>query len=158
MPLIVKGLRAGLGLASEAIHANRDKKKAESNTDAPTASSASRPSNSSESDKEWCDDQGLQFEDGATTYSDATSDEAKLKERERLTRQLVAMAGPAPITPPAYPLPVPVIVPQRRARQRARGFAPAYAPVLADCGISQDVFVKFVQDLNTVNRVCHPPP
>ena len=49
-------------------------------------------------------------------------------------------------------LPCPVIIPQRRPRDWTRGFMRAYAPVLADCGISQDIFLDFLKTFHAVNR------
>ncbi|USW48765.1 hypothetical protein Slin15195_G020840 [Septoria linicola] len=45
-------------------------------------------------------------------------------------------------------LPYPVILPQRRPRKKARGFIRAYSPVLADCGISQEVFLTFLNNFH----------
>jgi hypothetical protein len=79
------------------------------------------------------------------------SEDEQAKKRERMVRALVAMAGP----PPAQPqrLPCPVIIPQRRPGAKKRGFVRAYAPVLADCGISQDVFLKFISDFHKASQV-----
>ncbi|KAJ5781998.1 uncharacterized protein N7518_010481 [Penicillium psychrosexuale] len=78
------------------------------------------------------------------------SEDEKAKKRERMIRSLVALAGP----PPAQPqrLPCPVIIPQRRPGAKKRGFVRAYAPVLADCGISQDVFLKFISDFHKASQ------
>ena len=46
------------------------------------------------------------------------------------------------------PLPCPVIIPQRRPRNKSRGFLRAYAPALADCGISQEVFLQFLKNFH----------
>ncbi|KAH8900381.1 hypothetical protein GQ53DRAFT_708184 [Thozetella sp. PMI_491] len=72
------------------------------------------------------------------------SEEVKVKKSEQMVRDIVALAGPPP--QPAYSLPCPVIIPQKRPRNKSRGFVRAYAPVLAECGISQDVFLKFQDD------------
>lgn len=82
------------------------------------------------------------------------SEDEQAKKRERMIRALVAMAGP----PPAQPqrLPYPVIIPQRRPGAKKRGFVRAYAPVLADCGISQDVFLKFISDFHKASQVGDP--
>jgi hypothetical protein len=79
------------------------------------------------------------------------SEDEQAKKRERMIHALVAMAGP----PPAQPqrLPCPVIIPQRRPGAKRRGFVRAYAPVLADCGISQDVFLKFINDFHKASQV-----
>lgn len=65
------------------------------------------------------------------------------KKQKRIVRELVRLAGPAPT--PMRRIPCPVIIPQRRPRTKARGFVRAYAPVLNDCGINQDVFLRFLK-------------
>ncbi|KAJ6151659.1 hypothetical protein N7470_007256 [Penicillium chermesinum] len=49
-------------------------------------------------------------------------------------------------------LPYPVIIPQRRPRDRSRGFARAYAPVLANCDVSQEMFLRFIKDLYEASK------
>ena len=49
-------------------------------------------------------------------------------------------------------LPCPVIIPQRRPRDRSRGFARAYAPVLANCGVSQEMFLHFIKDFYEASK------
>ncbi|KAK9770751.1 putative Aminoglycoside phosphotransferase domain-containing protein [Seiridium cardinale] len=72
------------------------------------------------------------------------SEEVKIKKEEQMVRDMVQMAGPPP--QPPQRLPCAVILPQRRPRDKTRGFVRAYAPVLQDCGISQDVFLRFLKD------------
>ncbi|KAL3472488.1 hypothetical protein BJX99DRAFT_262271 [Aspergillus californicus] len=79
-------------------------------------------------------------------------EEEKIKQREALARELVDMAGPPPAKDTLHRLPYPVIIPQRRPRKKDRGFVRAYAPVLDDCGLSQEVFVRFLEYLDTVNH------
>lgn len=81
------------------------------------------------------------------------SEETKEKKRDAMVRALVQMAGPPG---PVQRLPCPVIIPQRRPGAKKRGFVRAYAPVLADCGISQDVFVKFISDFHKASQVGLP--
>lgn len=45
-------------------------------------------------------------------------------------------------------LPRAVVIPQRRPSDRARGFIRAYAPDLLRCGISQETFLRFIDNLN----------
>jgi hypothetical protein len=85
----------------------------------------------------------------------ADSEDAKIDKREKLVRELVSMAGPAP--KPLCPLPCPVIIPQRRPRKKDRGFVRAYAPVLANSGISQEVFMHFLENLDKANKVRSEP-
>lgn len=47
----------------------------------------------------------------------------------------------------------PVIIPQRRPRDRSRGFARAYAPALADHGIDQETFLRFIKDFYLASKV-----
>ncbi|KAE8360369.1 hypothetical protein BDV27DRAFT_167873 [Aspergillus caelatus] len=71
------------------------------------------------------------------------TEEAKEEQNENMVRGLVQMAGPVQTV---QRVPCPVIIPQRRPGNKDRGFVRAYAPVLADCGIGQDVFLKFLED------------
>ncbi|KKK15707.1 hypothetical protein AOCH_007061 [Aspergillus ochraceoroseus] len=90
------------------------------------------------------------YEEEPMAASGADSDDAKMKMREAMVRKLVTMAGPAP--QPQRRLACPVIIPQRRPRKKERGFVRAYAPILADCGISEEVFVQFLEDLDRANK------
>ncbi|KAJ5723577.1 hypothetical protein N7488_001612 [Penicillium malachiteum] len=80
--------------------------------------------------------------------TEQTEDE-KIKKRERLVRELMKMAGPAP-NPPRR-LPCAVIIPQRRPGKKDRGFCRAYAPILAESGIDQDTFLQFIQSFDKAN-------
>lgn len=40
---------------------------------------------------------------------------------------------------------LPVVLPQRRPSDRSRGFVRAYAPDLGDCGITQEMFLMFLE-------------
>ncbi|OKL63913.1 hypothetical protein UA08_00613 [Talaromyces atroroseus] len=66
----------------------------------------------------------------------------KVRKKEAMVRALVRKAGPVSVV---QQIPCPVIIPQRRPRFKDRGFVRAYAPVLADSGISQDVFLEFLE-------------
>ncbi|KPM44469.1 hypothetical protein AK830_g2093 [Neonectria ditissima] len=80
----------------------------------------------------------------AQMASSGDSDEVKAKKQDKLVLELVQMAGPPPT--PLQRLPCPVIIPQRRPRNKTRGFVRAYAPVLQNCGVGQDVFLKFLSE------------
>lgn len=79
------------------------------------------------------------------------SDESKVKKEEQMILDLLRMAGPPP--QPTQRLPCPVIIPQRRPRNKDRGFVKAYAPALEECGISQNVFLKFLKDWLAASQV-----
>lgn len=89
-------------------------------------------------------------EDDPDAIHQDDSAETKEKKRDRMIRELVAMAGPPG---PKTKLPFPVIIPQRRPGAKRRGFVRAYAPVLQDCGIGQDVFLKFISDFHKASQV-----
>ncbi|KAJ5579497.1 uncharacterized protein N7459_005482 [Penicillium hispanicum] len=88
--------------------------------------------------------------EGPTYDGTAESEDVKINRREAMVRKLIVMAGPPPER--VQPLPCPVIIPQTRPRNKDRGFVHAYAPVLADCGISQGVFLEFLDDLKAANK------
>ncbi|KAJ5609353.1 hypothetical protein N7528_009920 [Penicillium herquei] len=94
--------------------------------------------------EESLDKDNIEGEEG----TEQTEDE-KIKKRERLVRELMNMAGPAP-NPPRR-LPCAVIIPQRRPGKKDRGFRRAYAPVLAESGIDQDTFLQFIQSFDKAN-------
>lgn len=210
MVFLVKILRTGLGLASEAIHAARDQpspkvqphvmESLRENLEHPV-SPVQALTNSSWASEESKHDVGRRQEnepdvgldppshnvadvdqdevawqldemierlkqpssnddlyslphDNASTYlcdERAGEEEKKLKQREALARELVFMAGP--LSKKSQRLPCPVIIPQRRPRDKGRGFVRAYAPVLEDSGISQEVFLQFLEYLDIVNHV-----
>ncbi|KAK7738344.1 hypothetical protein SLS53_006155 [Cytospora paraplurivora] len=81
---------------------------------------------------------------GAAGEGESESEEATIKKEERMIREMLRMAGPPP--QPPRRVPCPVIIPQRRPRNKDRGFVRAYAPVLDECGVGQDVFLKFLKD------------
>ncbi|KAJ5106872.1 hypothetical protein N7456_003547 [Penicillium angulare] len=86
--------------------------------------------------------------DSQEINKDDTEDE-KAKKRELMVQALAKMAGPPG---PKRKLPLPVIIPQRRPGAKKRGFVRAYAPMLADCGIGQDVFLKFISDFHKASQ------
>lgn len=81
----------------------------------------------------------------------AESEDVKVRREEEMVRELVRKAGPPPH--PIRRIPCPVILPQRRPRNKGRGFVRAYAPVLADCGISQEVFLEFLEKWDKASEV-----
>ena len=64
----------------------------------------------------------------------------------------VVMAKCPPVNHPTNPLQRPVVIPQRRPGARDRGFIHAYAPDLAEKGISQDLFLSFIQNFHAASQ------
>jgi hypothetical protein len=86
----------------------------------------------------------------------AEPEDVKVKKEEEMVRELVRKAGSPPHPPQR--IRCPVIIPQRRPRNKDRGFVRAYAPVLADCGISQQVFLQFLEDWDKASKVSYSCP
>ncbi|ROW11876.1 hypothetical protein VPNG_05023 [Cytospora leucostoma] len=91
------------------------------------------------------------YEPGTGAAGEGESEEAKVKKEERMIREMLRMAGPPP--QPPRRIPCPVIIPQRRPRNKDRGFVKGYAPVLDECGVGQDVFLKFLKDWLAASKV-----
>lgn len=111
------------------------------------------------------DDEELLELDEALTLTDTkglpTYDESEQEHQpvDDLVRDVMNTSRPPPTSTcsgtPATSrsqLPCPVILPQRRPRKKARGFIRAYSPVLADCGIPQEVFLKFLKNFHTSSQ------
>ncbi|KAL9535577.1 Burnettramic acids biosynthesis cluster protein [Sphaerulina musiva] len=111
------------------------------------------------------DDEELLELDEALTSTDTkglpTYDESEQEYQpvDELVRDVINTSRPPPTstcsgTPftSQSQLPCPVILPQRRPRKKARGFIRAYSPVLSDCGISQEVFLKFLKNFHTSSQ------
>ena len=62
------------------------------------------------------------------------------------------MAKCPPLNHPTNPLQRPVVIPQRRPGARDRGFIHAYSPDLAEKGISQEVFLSFIQNFHAASQ------
>lgn len=160
----VSGVAGGIGLASESIHARKERKKAKSSATANSSSSTPvSPQEEGpgeeiiieqEDEKQWdLDDAqtglpgGASSDDEPPEYTvDESSAEKKPKPDGRNTTEAFLKRYPPPThTDNAQPLPLPVILPQRRPKDRTRGFIRAYAPELEIRGINQAMFLDFLQ-------------
>ncbi|KAM0477774.1 hypothetical protein ACHAPX_005538 [Trichoderma viride] len=174
---LVRGVAAGIGLASESYHNHKEKKKAQE-ADA-TAGESSR---SAENDGAQSQHHGS-HQDEDFDSSDSDEHDGPLKADPETSRNLEEAAWnldaaqsqlePPPdyatvmeqdidantmaegfvrnhMLPPGnyQKLPMPVILPQRRPGDRARGFIHAYAPLLQNVGIDQTTFMDFIRELN----------
>ncbi|KAF4460309.1 FAD binding domain-containing [Fusarium albosuccineum] len=185
---IVKGIAAGVGLASESITSYKERRKTASRSPGTASSEAehSPPSRNTSIDGiyeltgsqteiyELSGDQTQIYELPDHTEStleeaqwrlDEAQDELLPHYRERPEEpssysqeisgavdlgQNLINRYPLPSSPEVITkLPNPVILPQRRPKTRKRGFIRAYAPVLNDTGISQDMFLDFLETFHT---------
>lgn len=170
----VSGVAGGIGLASESIHARKERKKAKSITTEnssntpipPQESSSSTPASlhekgadeeiiiEQEDEKQWdLDDAQNELPGGASSDNEppeyTVSDPSAPKESEpdsaNITETFLKRYPPPAPPDDAQPLPLPVILPQRRPKDRTRGFIRAYAPELEMRGIDQAMFLEFLQ-------------
>ncbi|KAB8228259.1 uncharacterized protein BDW43DRAFT_304070 [Aspergillus alliaceus] len=166
----VKGVAAGIGLASESIlayKANRreKEKKTQSPEEIGIASTGSLTTEEKDHvhheriveeqhEEEWELDEAQE----ELTRTARTGHNGTDQSLEQLAESFL-QKYPPPYTlypPTAQPsLPYPVVLPQRRPRSRKRGFIRAYAPVLDDFGFDQAMFLDF---LETSNRACQATP
>ena len=174
MDKLAQGLAVGIGLASESLHARKEKKKQlqQSLCVPPTLPQQQRGALArSESTIDHSATSLTTFNASTLNTTDGHLDDKS----ERLLAEKQDIDVPAPpysehdparsnspneqvrsfldnVPPlPQYPvsrLPYPVVVPQRRPGSRSRGFARAYAPDLEGCGISENVFLDFVEDFD----------
>ena len=149
--IAVKGVSAGIGLASESAKARKEKRRSKETGEIDCDNSFLTP-------QELADRGAARDRDEEQWELDEAQDEVvgglslKNKEPTRDISRLVHEFS-RKYPPPAYPdgqlasprLPFPVILPQRRPKDRSRGFVRAYAPVLDDCGIDQTMFLEFLE-------------
>lgn len=167
---VIKGIAAGVGLASESIHYHNEKKNAKKATAHATEVTESVVHNppSELKSKDFApsiemiaeEDLNVEMEknDEEQWALDEAQDElisAEQKHEERpserdpmkMTKRFID-AYPMMSGVPLERLSLPVILPQRRPKNRTRGFIRAYAPELHKCGIDQAMFIDFLETFN----------
>ncbi|KAL4871220.1 hypothetical protein BDV12DRAFT_164426 [Aspergillus spectabilis] len=145
----IKGLAAGIGLASESVSAYKANKQGKKSPSPDTPIERERLA-TEKLEQEWELDEAQ--DELHSNTSEQSSD--KTRDIDQLTEQFMRDIPPPAYTPSTTPkLPYPVILPQRRPKKR--GFIRAYAPVLEDFGIDQAMFFEF---LETSNRACQATP
>jgi hypothetical protein len=163
---IVQGVAAGIGLAAEAYHHNKAKKKLKEiakgqNGDSPRGSS---PDNHSpmlepgEVDEMVWELDAIQTEIQDDCSTSAEPNQKSPLDGSELASSFITHHPLSPTTESIHTdhamvsrtsrLEMPVILTQRRPKARDRGFIRAYAPILEDVGIDQPTFVEFVDNLN----------
>lgn len=144
---IVRGLAAGVGLASESITAYRAKDRPErAHSQDSEESDAQEQTDQHRSNEEWALDEAQ--DELLPTRRDATPHPAPTTTDIDKLLTWFSHAYPLPSAPSTATLPCPVILPQRRPGNRQRGFVRAHAPVLEDVGISQTMFLDFLEMAN----------
>jgi hypothetical protein len=150
---LVRGLAAGIGLASESYQHHKEKK----------ASQTSAVKDDENNVAVTQEEGGFQHDAHLSQQMDEAAwelDEAQdqvwghqsgsAAPSEQVTDLADAFLG-AHAPPPPYPtgqLALPVIITQRRPESRTKGFVRAYSPLLEDVGIDQRAFLDFIDNLN----------
>ncbi|KAL5360818.1 hypothetical protein BJX96DRAFT_75710 [Aspergillus floccosus] len=160
---VVRGVAAGVGLASESISAYNAQRRNETPNSTATASTTEEPDSSEENTPEhststesqlelqWeLDEAQDELNNGVTNRQDSVTTEQLA---ESFLRRYPSPQECSSNTPQC--LPYPVVIPQRRPKSRKRGFIRAYAPVLQDLGIDQTTFIDFI---DTANASCQGSP
>ena len=178
---VIKGVGAGIGMASEAIADRKDKKTAkergvsphppegstsrEISTDDNHEASRKRIEKNHDSDSdsdesnletdhaEWALDEAAQeLEQGLPTYEEAAASTPFSADEAANSFLQSHKLSQVPENTHS-PLPMPVILPQRRPKDKTRGFVRAYAPLLGTCsGIDQQTFIDFLNDLDRASK------
>ena len=163
-----QGVAAGIGVASEARHEHKEKKRAEklreAGLEASTIGSTSKDIGASSKELLGHYDAAWELDDAQDEIlesrlpSEKPLAEGKGIENPMKIADAFMQKHPAPQwrSEDAMPhLPLPVVLPQKRPESRVRGFIRAYAPLLEDSCIDQATFLEFIHDLN---MVCLPNP
>ncbi|KAJ5651164.1 uncharacterized protein N7484_004887 [Penicillium longicatenatum] len=160
---LIKGVAAGIGLASEGLAARKAKRtqKAldeDSNGSTTTTNITMESREILELDRHTTSTYDPIYElptsdNHQNTPQNPPPNNEPVDETALVTQ--FASHYPIPVEPSlsevVHRLPAPVLLPQRRPKNRDRGFLRAYAPDLAPCGIDQEMFIEF---LNTAEKGC----
>jgi hypothetical protein len=154
--MVVSGIAAGIGLASESIHHHKEKKAAKktgsnSGESPPAYEEQVQAANHPEKQMlEEGDEEQWDLDDAQNELIPQPSVEPERKgehDPKKIIRHFIERHQ-APNYLSEQKLPLPVILPQRRPKDRSRGFIRAYAPDLANCGIDQATFLDFLETFN----------
>lgn len=152
--MLVRGIAAGIGLASESYQHHKEKKSTQTHEGRDDENNMAVTSEGGESQQDvyisqqmdeaaWELDEAQDQVSGCRSRPTATTDE----EVAGLANSfLVAHARPPPYS--LGQLALPVVITQRRPESRTKGFVRAYSPLLEDVGIDQATFLDFLGNLN----------
>jgi hypothetical protein len=154
--MLVRGIAAGIGLASESYQHHKEKKA--SQTPLRRDDENAEPETQTQEGREWQHDAYLsqQTDEAAWELDEAQDQVLEHQSRPAATDNeevadlgdsfLVAHARPAPY--PTGQLALPIVITQRRPESRTKGFVRAYSPLLDNVGIDQTAFLDFLDNLN----------
>jgi hypothetical protein len=152
--MLVRGMAAGIGLASESYQHHKGKKASQSRAERDDGNEAAV---TQEARKMQHDANLLQQMDEAVWELDEAQDQVSEHQFRAVAATDEEIAGLADSflvahsrTPPysVGQLALPVVITQRRPESRTKGFVRAYSPLLDDVGIDQTAFLDFLDNLN----------
>ncbi|KAH7161096.1 hypothetical protein EDB81DRAFT_682482 [Dactylonectria macrodidyma] len=163
---LIKLAASGIGLISEVIHHQQEKKKLASKTGVQQAQELDGQPNATDSQAQeaaekatgavWELDDAEQHivEQDKDSHSSRSSQSSQSPKDPKDLAAAFLQRHPYQLKDSSNAhLAMPVMLPQRRPEKRARGFIRAYSPVLADAGIDQDTFLDFI---DTFNKAVEP--
>ncbi|KAK4043922.1 hypothetical protein C8A01DRAFT_12657 [Parachaetomium inaequale] len=163
--LVMRGVAAGIGFASEGIKHQKEKKRAAKAAAEGQEATAVAPDHDNHAEMEAEAVTSLQLDEASWALDDAQSEVAAEQQLSitaagtrpaKLADEFIARH---PVPPshsvPLHPLSLPVILTQRRPKTRNRGFILAYSPVLEAARIDQPTFLDF---LSRLNKAVEPNP
>ncbi|KAH3941208.1 hypothetical protein HBI56_206250 [Parastagonospora nodorum] len=153
--MLVRGIAAGIGLASESYQHHKEKKSTQTREVRDDENDIAVTREGRESQQDACISQQM---DEAAWELDEAQDDQVPENRSRPAAAtdedvtglansfLVAHARPHPYS--LGQLALPVVITQRRPESRTKGFIRAYSPLLEDVNIDQATFLDFLGNLN----------
>jgi hypothetical protein len=152
--MLVRGIAAGIGLASESYQHHKEKKASQTRAgrDDENATAVTQEERELQHDAQLSqeiDEAVWELDEAQDQVSQYQSRPAAATDEEVAGLAdlfLVTHTRPPPFS--AGQLALPVIITQRRPSSRTKGFVRAYSPLLADVGIDQTTFLDFLSNLN----------
>jgi hypothetical protein len=145
--LVTKGISRGIAVGSEAVAGRKDRRSLDGAGPRQESATSDDEEDISYVDQAW--ELDAVYAQVETPPVQAATVGTSVDDIVSSFLQAHQSSLQAQITPKPLPNDMSVILPQRRPKDRSRGFVRAYAPVLSDAGISQDVFIDF---LNAFDR------
>ncbi|KAF2274487.1 uncharacterized protein EI97DRAFT_401994 [Westerdykella ornata] len=151
--MFVRGIAAGIGLASETYQHHRKKKASNTRagTNAENAAAVTQEARESQDDghlSQQMDEAVWELDEAQDEVTDRPSRPSATEEELTGLADSFLLSHPQPPSDSAGQLALPVVITQRRPGSRTKGFVRAYSPLLADVGIDQTTFLDFLDKLN----------
>jgi hypothetical protein len=154
--MLVRGIAAGIGLASESYQHHKEKKASKGQSGSEDENSATPTQEERESEFQQQAHLSQQMDEAVWNLDEAQDPVSAQQGRPAAATEsevvgladtfLVAHARPQHYSPGHLALPV--VITQRRPESRTKGFVRAYSPLLDDVGIDQATFLDFLANLN----------